>query len=99
MNSLRQNVSGATLFQLGAELSWLFAAITLLLRAEGAQSVDGHNAPLIALLFAGAAWHITEGSYLAFASAGIAFLSIFILFGLDRRPTLDGRTGSASSLP
>jgi cation:H+ antiporter len=46
---------------------------------------------VIALLFAGAAWHITEGSYLAFASAGIAFLSIFILFGLDRRPTLDGR--------
>jgi len=52
LNSLRQNVSGATLFQLGAELSWLFAAITLILRADGAPSVDGHNAALIAFLFA-----------------------------------------------
>ena len=34
-NVLRQNVSGATLFQLGAELSWLFAAILLILRLDG----------------------------------------------------------------
>src|SRR4029079_8132959 len=42
----------ATLFQLGAELSWLFAAITLALRADGVQSIDGQNAALIAFLFA-----------------------------------------------
>jgi len=52
LNSLRQNVSGATLFQLGAELSWLFAAITLLLHADGAQNIDGQNAALVAFLFA-----------------------------------------------
>jgi cation:H+ antiporter len=46
---------------------------------------------VVALLFAGAAWHIGEGSYLAFASAGIAFLSVFLLFGVARRATLDGR--------
>jgi hypothetical protein len=31
-NVLRQNVSGATLFQLAVELSWLFIAILLVVR-------------------------------------------------------------------
>ncbi len=46
---------------------------------------------VIALVFAGSAWHIAPGSYLAFASAGIAFLSVFLLFGVAQRPTLDGK--------
>lgn len=51
-NVLRQNVSRATLFQLGAELCWLFAAILLVLRMDGIQ-VDAHSeAVLLAFLFA-----------------------------------------------
>ena len=46
-NVLRQNVSGATLFQLAAELSWLFAAILFVLRLDGLQ-LDRH--PELALL-------------------------------------------------
>ncbi len=46
---------------------------------------------VIALLFAGAAWSVSEGSLLAFASAGIAFLSVFAIFGLDRSDVLRGR--------
>ncbi len=46
---------------------------------------------VVALLFAGAAWSVTEGSLLAFASAGIAFLSVFVIFGLGRSPELRGR--------
>ncbi len=46
---------------------------------------------VVALLFAGAAWHISEGSLLAFASAGIAFLSVFLIFGVGGRVALDGR--------
>ncbi len=46
---------------------------------------------VVALLFAGAAWSVTEGSLLAFASAGIAFLSVFAIFGLGRSPELRGR--------
>ena len=46
---------------------------------------------VIALLFAGAAWSITDDSLLAFASAGIAFASIFVIFGLGRSPVLRGR--------
>jgi hypothetical protein len=34
---------------------------------------------------------VTEGSLLAFASAGIAFLSVFAIFGLGRSPELRGR--------
>ena len=51
-NVLRHNVSGATLFQLGAELSWLFAAILLILRLDGLP-LDGHSeAALLAFFFA-----------------------------------------------
>jgi cation:H+ antiporter len=46
---------------------------------------------VIALLFAGAAWSVTEGTVLAFASAGIAFLSVFLIFGLGGRSQLHGR--------
>ena len=49
---LRQNVSSATLFQLGAELSWLFAAIMLVLRMDGEQGVAHSDAALLAFLFA-----------------------------------------------
>ena len=49
---LRQNVSSATLFQLGAELSWLFAAIMLVLRMDGEQGVAHSEAALLAFLFA-----------------------------------------------
>ncbi len=51
-SSLRQNVSSATLFQLGAELSWLFAAIMLVLRLDGEQGVAHSEAALLAFLFA-----------------------------------------------
>jgi cation:H+ antiporter len=46
---------------------------------------------VVALLFAGAAWTVTEGSLLAFASAGIAFASIFAIFGLGGTNELRGR--------
>lgn len=46
---------------------------------------------VVALLFAGAAWSIDEGSMLAFASAGIAFMSILIIFGGGRTNELRGR--------
>jgi len=50
---LRQNVSGATLFQLGAEVGWLFAAIMFVLRLDGRQAGGvEHDAALIALSFA-----------------------------------------------
>jgi cation:H+ antiporter len=46
---------------------------------------------VIALLFAGAAWSVTSDSALAFASAGMAFLSVFLIFGLGRSVELHGR--------
>ncbi len=46
---------------------------------------------VVALLFAGAAWTVTEGSLLAFGSAGIAFVSVFIIFGNGRTNELRGR--------
>jgi cation:H+ antiporter len=46
---------------------------------------------VIALLFAGAAWTVSEDTRLAFASAGIAFLSVFLIFGLGRGRDLRGR--------
>ena len=46
---------------------------------------------VIALLFAGAAWSVTSDTLLAFASAGIAFLSVFLIFGLGRSAELHGR--------
>jgi sugar transferase (PEP-CTERM system associated) len=48
---LRPNVSNATLFQLSAELSWLFAAILLILRLDGLQA-DGHPEMAVAFFFA-----------------------------------------------
>jgi len=46
----------------------------------------------VALVFASSAWHIGEGSYTAFASAGIAFLSTAAIFiPLARRGSLRGR--------
>lgn len=52
-SALRQNVSAATLFQLGAELSWLFAAILLVVRLDGKQSgVEHTDVALIAFFFA-----------------------------------------------
>jgi cation:H+ antiporter len=46
---------------------------------------------VVALLFAGAAWSVTEDSMLAFASAGIAFASIFLIFGVGASRELHGR--------
>jgi cation:H+ antiporter len=47
----------------------------------------------VALLFASSGWAITSGSLLAFASAGIAFVSTAIVFlPLARGRTLTGRT-------
>ena len=36
---------------------------------------------VVALVFAGSAWHISEDSLLAFLSAGIAFLAVAAIFG------------------
>jgi cation:H+ antiporter len=48
---------------------------------------------VVALLFAGEAWHVTEDSLLAFASAGIAFIAVAAIFGpMWRRGSLDGRS-------
>ena len=51
-NLLRENVSGATLFQLGAELSWLFAAMLLVLGMEPGQAVAHSEVAPVALVFA-----------------------------------------------
>ena len=48
---------------------------------------------VVALILAGSAWTITEDSLLAFASAGIAFVSVAAIFGpMWRRARLDGRS-------
>lgn len=52
MNALRQNVSGATLFQLGVELSWLFAAVVLILHLDGIQVTTHTGVVMLAFLFA-----------------------------------------------
>ena len=50
---LRQNVSGATLFQLAVELSWLFIAILLVVRLDaGPNGVQHSDVALIAFFFA-----------------------------------------------
>jgi sugar transferase (PEP-CTERM system associated) len=49
---LRTNVSAATLFQLVAELSWLFAVVFLVLRLEGRSSVADPDITVLALVFA-----------------------------------------------
>jgi cation:H+ antiporter len=47
---------------------------------------------VVALVFASSSWHIGEGSYIAFASAGIALLASGAIFlPLARRGTLAGR--------
>ena len=47
---------------------------------------------VVALLFASSAWHFTEGSRLAFASSGIAFLSSALIFiPMARAGRLTGR--------
>ena len=47
---------------------------------------------VVALVFASSTWVVAEGSYLAFASAGIAFLSsAFIFIPMARRGILHGR--------
>ncbi len=46
---------------------------------------------VIALLFAGAAWSVTSDTVLAFASAGMAFLSVYLIFGVGRSAELHGR--------
>ena len=49
-NVLRQNVSGATLFQLAIELSWVFIAILLVIRLDA--GVQHSDVALIAFVFA-----------------------------------------------
>lgn len=47
---------------------------------------------VVALVFAGNTWVVGEGSYVAFASAGIAFISsAFIFIPMARRGTLQGK--------
>ena len=48
---------------------------------------------VIALLFAGSAWHVSEDSAIAFLSAAIAFIAVAAIFGpMWRRARLDGRS-------
>jgi sugar transferase (PEP-CTERM system associated) len=51
-NVTRQNISGATLFQLGAELSWLFAAILLVLHLDTRSRIEQPDVALVAFCFA-----------------------------------------------
>ena len=52
-NGLRQHVSGATLFQLAAELMWLFAAILVVIHTDAPQSASQHgDVTLLAFFFA-----------------------------------------------
>ena len=48
----RRNVSGATLFQLGAELAWLFAAMLLIMRVDAKQPFTQAEIAPAAFLFA-----------------------------------------------
>jgi sugar transferase (PEP-CTERM system associated) len=52
LNVLRPSLSNATLFQLAAELSWLFAAILLIVEFDGMQVSGQSPAVMLALLFA-----------------------------------------------
>lgn len=53
LNVFRQSVSGATLFQLAAEMSWLFAAIMLVLDVnEGQSAMPRSEIAQLAFLFA-----------------------------------------------
>ena len=55
---------------------------------------------VVALVFAGSAWHISEDSLLAFLSAGIAFLAVAAIFGpMWRRGTLDGTVAARRRPP
>jgi cation:H+ antiporter len=48
---------------------------------------------IVALLLAGSAWHVSEDSALAFASAFIALVAVAAIFGpMARRHTLDGKS-------
>jgi cation:H+ antiporter len=48
---------------------------------------------VVALVLAGASWHINSDSMIAFLSAGIAFLSVAAIFGpMWRRARLDGHS-------
>jgi cation:H+ antiporter len=48
---------------------------------------------VVALVFAGASWHISSDSWIAFLSAGMAFLAVAAIFGpMWRRRSLDGRS-------
>jgi cation:H+ antiporter len=48
---------------------------------------------VVALVFAGASWHVNEDSWIAFLSAGMAFLAVGAIFGpMWRRRRLDGRS-------
>jgi hypothetical protein len=48
---------------------------------------------VVALVLAGDAWQVDEGSLIAFLSAGIAFISVAAIFGpMGRRGRLDGRS-------
>ncbi len=48
---------------------------------------------VVALVFAGASWHVNEDSAIAFLSAGMAFIAVAAIFGpMWRRHVLDGRS-------
>jgi cation:H+ antiporter len=48
---------------------------------------------VVALVLAGASWHVNDDSVVAFLSAGIAFLAVAAVFGpMWRRARLDGRS-------
>jgi len=49
---LRQNVSGATLFQLGAELSWLFAVMVFVIRLDANSRQLPSDVVIVAFFFA-----------------------------------------------
>ena len=51
-NVFRTNISGATLFQLAAELSWLFAAVLLILQLEGMHAAEQSDVAALAFVFA-----------------------------------------------
>jgi sugar transferase (PEP-CTERM system associated) len=52
LSAPRQNLSGATLFQLAVELGWLFVAIILVLELDGVHVVGQPEVTLVAFLFA-----------------------------------------------
>jgi len=75
---LRQNFSRATLFQLAVELSWLFAAILLLLSLDGRVATEQDGVALVSLCFA-ATLVVVNGAFGVYRSGNTQWTGAYFL--------------------